>query len=54
MSISDIKLEVNMSCIFCDYINNKKIIMENELAVAIYDNYPVNKGHVLIILKDIL
>jgi diadenosine tetraphosphate (Ap4A) HIT family hydrolase len=25
--------------------------MENELAVAIYDNYPVNKGHVLIIPK---
>jgi diadenosine tetraphosphate (Ap4A) HIT family hydrolase len=40
-----------MSCIFCNYINNKKFIMENELAVAIYDNYPVNKGHVLIIPK---
>jgi len=25
--------------------------MENELAIAIYDNFPVNKGHVLIIPK---
>ncbi len=40
-----------MSCIFCNYVNNKKFIMENKLAVAIYDNFPVNKGHVLIIPK---
>lgn len=51
MLISDIKLGVNMSCIFCNYVNNKKFIMENKLAVAIYDNFPVNKGHVLIIPK---
>lgn len=40
-----------MACIFCNYVNNKKFIMENKLAVAIYDNFPVNKGHVLIIPK---
>jgi len=40
-----------MPCIFCDYINSKNYIMENELAIAIYDNFPVNKGHVLIIPK---
>lgn len=51
MLISDIKLGVNMSCIFCNYVNNKKFIMENKLAVAIYDNFSVNKGHVLIIPK---
>lgn len=44
-------LEVKMSCIFCDYINSNDNIMENELAFAIYDHYPVNKGHVLIIPK---
>ena len=37
-----------MNCIFCD-INN--YILENELAYAIFDNYPVNKGHMLFIPK---
>lgn len=40
-----------MSCIFCDYLKNNNYIIENELAFAIYDNYPVNQGHVLIIPK---
>ena len=41
-----------MSCIFCDYSHSKdKHIAENELAFAIYDTYPVNKGHALIIPK---
>lgn len=37
-----------MSCVFCaltDYL------AENELAYAVYDKYPVNPGHVLIIPK---
>lgn len=39
-------------CIFCDlYREKKNIIHENELFFSIYDNYPVNKGHVLIIPK---
>ncbi len=40
-----------MSCIFCEYLKSKKYIAENKLAFAIYDNYPVNKGHVLVIPK---
>ncbi len=35
-------------CVFC---NKKDYIIENEFAFAIYDQYPVNKGHVLIIPK---
>ena len=37
-------------CIFCS-ISEEKIILENELAFAIYDKYPVNLGHLLIIPK---
>ncbi|HHW00193.1 MAG TPA: HIT family protein [Clostridiaceae bacterium] len=40
-----------MSCIFCEYMNSKNFIMENELAFAIYDSYPVNSGHVLVMPK---
>lgn len=40
-----------MDCAFCDYVNKKNFLMENELAFAIYDNFPVNKGHTLIIPK---
>lgn len=39
-----------MSCIFCNY-PKKRIIAENELAIAIYDTFPVNRGHTLIIPK---
>lgn len=35
-------------CIFC---NISKPVLENEYAVAIYDKYPVNPGHMLIIPK---
>lgn len=37
-----------MACIFCD-LDEERIEMENELAMAIYDKYPVNEGHMLII-----
>lgn len=40
-----------MACIFCEYLNKNEFIAENELAFAIYDSFPVNKGHVLIIPK---
>lgn len=40
-----------MACVFCNYLNNKDFIAENELAFAIYDNFPVSKGHVLIMPK---
>ncbi len=39
-------------CLFCDILLQKdKIIFENNLAYAIFDNYPVTKGHALIIVK---
>lgn len=37
-------------CIFCE-INQEQIIAENELALAFYDKFPVNYGHVLIVPK---
>lgn len=39
-----------MSCIFCN-IDKERIILENEYAFAIFDNFPVSKGHMLIIPK---
>jgi diadenosine tetraphosphate (Ap4A) HIT family hydrolase len=39
-----------MSCIFCE-ISKDRIIIENELAYAIYDGFPVSPGHCLIIPK---
>ena len=41
---------MNKTCIFCDY-NEKERVAENDLAFAIYDNFPVNEGHTLIIPK---
>ncbi len=37
-----------MDCIFCTM---KKFVIENDLAYAIFDKYPVNQGHLLIIPK---
>jgi len=38
-----------MTCIFCD--KAEEAVLENDLAYAIYDEYPVNEGHMLIIPK---
>lgn len=39
-------------CIFCEVQQEKsRIILENELAFAIYDGFPVSMGHSLIIPK---
>ncbi len=38
-------------CLFCNLDSSREIITESELAFAIYDKYPVNKGHALIIPK---
>lgn len=39
-------------CVFCDYLNKEdKIILQNDYAFAIYDGFPVNKGHMLIMPK---
>jgi diadenosine tetraphosphate (Ap4A) HIT family hydrolase len=37
-------------CIFCQRQENE-MVAENSLAVAFYDKYPVNQGHVLIVPK---
>ncbi|PUU88981.1 MAG: HIT family hydrolase, diadenosine tetraphosphate hydrolase, partial [Halanaerobium sp.] len=39
-----------MSCVFCEY-PEKDYIIENELSFAIYDKFPVNEGHILVISK---
>lgn len=39
-----------MKCIFCE-ITQEDYILENEQAFAIFDKYPVSKGHMLIIPK---
>lgn len=40
-----------MSCPFCNP-NELKIELENNLALAFYDKYPVQTGHLLIIPKE--
>ncbi|WP_409228477.1 HIT family protein [Gudongella sp. SC589] len=40
-----------MDCIFCN-LDDSKIILENEGARAIFDIFPVNEGHMLIVPKN--
>lgn len=43
--------EINKNkCIFCDW-PSREILLEDEHAVAFFDAYPVNPGHVLIVPK---
>ena len=37
-------------CVFCS-IPEDEVIAQNDLALAFFDRYPVNRGHVLIIPK---
>ncbi len=37
-------------CVFCN-VPDEDIIAENDLAFAIFDRFPVNEGHVLVIPK---
>ncbi len=39
------------NCIFCDLKSSKVILLENDYFYCIYDKYPVEKGHCLIITK---
>jgi diadenosine tetraphosphate (Ap4A) HIT family hydrolase len=43
-------IKTNNECIFCG-LEESRIAIENDLGVVIYDNYPVSKGHALIIPK---
>jgi diadenosine tetraphosphate (Ap4A) HIT family hydrolase len=38
-------------CPFCGPLTDRSILTESELAFAVYDKYPVNPGHVLVIPK---
>lgn len=40
-----------MSCLFCEKKEQGQFVLENELAFAIMDAFPVSKGHMLIIPK---
>lgn len=40
-----------MTCPFC-HLEKNQILLENEYAVAFYDKYPVQRGHLLIIPKE--
>ena len=40
-----------MECKFCEIIKNKQYLIENDLAVAFYDSFPVSDGHALVIPK---
>jgi len=44
-------LRINNTCPFCSLNSEQEIIAESATAYAIYDKYPVNPGHVLIIPK---
>lgn len=44
--------EYMTDCIFCNILSSKNnIVWENELSYAIFDKFPVNGGHMLIISK---
>ena len=38
------------NCLFCKW-KKEKIILENEYAFTIFDEFPVNEGHMLFIKK---
>lgn len=46
-----LKGDFKEDCLFCNGIDKKHIILENGLAYAILDKYPVTYGHTLIIPK---
>ena len=38
-------------CFFCKCLDEKNYELENEYAIARYDDFPVNKGHLEVITK---
>lgn len=38
-------------CAFCNPGAGRAILLENDLAFAIYDKYPVTEGHVLVVTR---
>ena len=43
-------MDPNNPCLFCN-TNNKEYLIENDLAFATFDSYPVSKNHLLVIPK---
>lgn len=48
---NDISLITNMKDSYCPFCENLNTIIENEYWFSVYDKYPVNQGHILIISK---
>lgn len=48
---NQIKRSENTDCPFCNPDSGRKLIVESATAFAIYDKFPVNEGHSLIIPK---
>ena len=38
-------------CFFCNCINKEDFILENEYAIARFDEFPVNEGHLEVVTK---
>lgn len=45
------EININSDCPFCNPDKDRVLILESATAYAIYDKFPVNKGHALIIPK---
>ncbi len=41
----------NVNCVFCQKVEDKDYLIENETAVSFLDSYPLTEGHTLIIPK---
>jgi diadenosine tetraphosphate (Ap4A) HIT family hydrolase len=48
---NQLKRTENQDCPFCNPDSERELIVESATAYAIYDKYPVNEGHALIIPK---
>lgn len=48
---NQLKREVHPHCPFCNPDSERELIVESATAFAIYDKFPVNEGHALIIPK---
>jgi diadenosine tetraphosphate (Ap4A) HIT family hydrolase len=48
---NQINREKNPSCPFCNPDPERELLLESAIVYAIFDKYPVNKGHTLIIPK---
>lgn len=51
MNLAYAKNKYLVPCVFCDYLQSKSVVIENKLAFAIFDTFPVNDGHTLVIPK---